>query len=69
MNTPHGFAETPPILQDAGPQMEDYPDWDSWYFARQMWVMERMTGSVDPRMKAAAERMRIRRDSTGEEGS
>jgi hypothetical protein len=41
--------------------MEDYPDWDSWYFARQVWVMERMTGEVNPRVKTAAEKMHIRR--------
>lgn len=37
-----GFARTPHVLQYDGPQMEDYKDWDSWYFARQKWVFERM---------------------------
>lgn len=42
-----GFAETPPVLRYGGPQMEDYPDWDSWYFARQMWVLKRMLNEQD----------------------
>lgn len=37
-----GFATTPEVLRYGGPQMEDYPDLDSWYFARQKWVANRM---------------------------
>jgi len=68
-STELGFAETPPILRGAGPQMEDYRNWDDWYLARQVWVMERMTGSVNPHMKAHAEKVRIKRDETFHERS
>lgn len=56
----HGlaFAETPPILRGSGPQMENYPDWDSWLFARRVWAMARM-GIDNPRMKEAADKMRV----------
>lgn len=37
-----GFATTPEVLKYGGPQMEDYPDWDSWYFARKEWVFKKM---------------------------
>jgi hypothetical protein len=57
-----GFAVTPPVLRGSGPQMEDYRNWDDWYFARQVWVMERMTGQADLRMKEATEKVRIKRD-------
>jgi hypothetical protein len=36
----HCSKDTPPILKGAGPQMEHYTDWGSWYFARQVWVAE-----------------------------
>lgn len=44
-----GFARSPDIIKAAdGPQMEDYPDWDSWYFARKKWVFERMSAEGKP---------------------
>lgn len=55
-----GFATTPHVLRFGGPQMEDYPDWDAWLFARRVWVMERMGGKPSQRMKAWAESRRIK---------
>ena len=56
-----GFARTSPVLQYDGPQMEDYRDFDSWQFARRVWAHERIAGTVNPQIKEAAERMKIRR--------
>lgn len=45
--SPSGFARTPDVMRYGGPQMEDFSDWDSWYLARQKWVLERMLKTTE----------------------